>query len=424
MNANRQQMALPATDPGAAPFVINLCASTSPLALVHPTDPALKRHTFFVTRHREEGRERFRLHMGYFATQQEAETLLAAVREIYPAAWVGPAPTSGSSRRGRGVSAPIPVAAAATAAVTTAVAPAKFESTLSVGAESPAATPVAVASAPAPAPVAMDLAPPLTVPTLAAVAPRLPASLKSTPAQIPASAPVRPIKPERTQVLGEQTMGEAERDPPYCFAVQLLWSATPIDVAAHPHLAIFEAYTLYGIQGTRQGQRWHGLRLGFFKDPNAATQVAQYVRPDYPGVAVVPVVQKERVNATRDTAAIELPQKSPSQTSIERGGLEIELLVDDRPVPVKRDVDDMTAKPSLKASGKPVGKRIVVRKPEQKDRVTPGATMPVDETFERLGASTLTIDETHEGINNDALRKKSRPPVGRLSRLLGRLAGR
>ena len=41
-------------------FVINLCASTSPMALSHPNTPELKRFTFFVSRQREEGRERFR----------------------------------------------------------------------------------------------------------------------------------------------------------------------------------------------------------------------------------------------------------------------------------------------------------------------------------------------------------------------------
>src|ERR1700761_5526520 len=74
------------------PFVINLCASTSPVALAPPDHAGLKRFTFFVSRRRDEGRERFRLHMGYFQTQEEAEKLLDIVREIYPGAWAGLAP--------------------------------------------------------------------------------------------------------------------------------------------------------------------------------------------------------------------------------------------------------------------------------------------------------------------------------------------
>ncbi len=81
--------------PGAAArnaFVINLCSSTSPVALTPPDHAGLKRFSFFVSRRREESRERFRLHMGYFDTQEEAEKLLDIVREIYPGAWAGLAP--------------------------------------------------------------------------------------------------------------------------------------------------------------------------------------------------------------------------------------------------------------------------------------------------------------------------------------------
>src|SRR5271170_6538883 len=73
-------------------FVINLSASTSPMGLTPPTLPELKRFKFFISRRREDGRERFRLHMGYFNSQEEAEKLLELVREIYPAAWAGVAP--------------------------------------------------------------------------------------------------------------------------------------------------------------------------------------------------------------------------------------------------------------------------------------------------------------------------------------------
>jgi hypothetical protein len=94
-----QEQAKLVTPPGAGPmnapgtsFVINLCSSTSPVALSPPDHAGLKRFTFFVSRRREEGRERFRLHMGYFETQEEAEKLLDIVREIYPGAWAGLAP--------------------------------------------------------------------------------------------------------------------------------------------------------------------------------------------------------------------------------------------------------------------------------------------------------------------------------------------
>ncbi|HQX77246.1 MAG TPA: hypothetical protein PLC64_00885, partial [Steroidobacteraceae bacterium] len=83
-----------AADPGEMPeqYVINLCASTTPMALEQPKSEALKRFTFFISRRREDGRERFRLHMGYFSSPDEAQEWLTVVRELYPAAWVGEAP--------------------------------------------------------------------------------------------------------------------------------------------------------------------------------------------------------------------------------------------------------------------------------------------------------------------------------------------
>src|ERR1700744_1347423 len=93
--------AVTAADSG--PFVLNLTSSTTPMALAHPDLAELKRFTFFVSRRFEEGRERFRLHMGYFSTLKEAEEWLVAVRDIYPGAWAGEAP--GKKLRERAVAA-------------------------------------------------------------------------------------------------------------------------------------------------------------------------------------------------------------------------------------------------------------------------------------------------------------------------------
>ena len=48
------------------------------MALSNPEQAELKRFSFFVSRRFEEGRERFRLHMGYFSTLAEAEEWLGA----------------------------------------------------------------------------------------------------------------------------------------------------------------------------------------------------------------------------------------------------------------------------------------------------------------------------------------------------------
>src|ERR1051325_4021430 len=90
-------------DAGVGPFVINLTSSTTPMALVHPEAPELKQFTFFVSRRREDNRERFRLHMGYFASLAEAEEWLNVIRDLYPGAWAGEAP--GKKLRARAAAA-------------------------------------------------------------------------------------------------------------------------------------------------------------------------------------------------------------------------------------------------------------------------------------------------------------------------------
>src|SRR5580658_4611269 len=92
-------------------FVINLCSSTTPVSLTPPDHAGLKRFTFYVSRRREEGRERFRLHMGYFETQEEAEKLLDIVRESYPGAWAGLAPGQRLRAAAAAAAAQAPVAA-------------------------------------------------------------------------------------------------------------------------------------------------------------------------------------------------------------------------------------------------------------------------------------------------------------------------
>src|SRR5262245_51916063 len=145
-------------------FVINLTSSTTPMALSQPKDPTLAQYTFFVSRRREDGRERFRLHMGYFETMQAAEEMLALVREVYPQAWAGEAP-------GKNLK---PKADAAAAKPTT-------------------PPPAARAPAPAPAPVAPPRAaapPPVAAPAVAAPAPVAAAPAPVIAAPAPAPAPI------------------------------------------------------------------------------------------------------------------------------------------------------------------------------------------------------------------------------------------
>jgi hypothetical protein len=81
-----------------------------------------------------------------------------------------------------------------------------------------------------------------------------------------------------------------------------------------------------------------------------------------------------------------------------------------------------------KATGKPTGKRVMVRKRPDAPlrRAAPGAPTPLESTLEILGASTLTLDESREILNDSAVRKPvERKSAGgnRFSKLLSRLGG-
>ena len=105
------------------------------------------------------------------------------------------------------------------------------------------------------------------------------------------------LKPDDTQTrraLKEAVIGNA----PVSFAVQLQWSVQPVQLDKVPPLAIFSAYTLYTVEGSREGRKWYGLRLGFFSDAISAKQVAYYVRSEFTSVAVVPVSPAEKARAS------------------------------------------------------------------------------------------------------------------------------
>jgi hypothetical protein len=437
-------------------FVINLSASTTPVALVPPAQPELRRFSFFVTRKLESGRERFRLHMGYFDSQEEAERMLEIVREVYPAAWAGAAPGQRLRTRAPGAAAPAPVHVAAPAALP--IPPVEALARI----PEVAAAPAAVEAAPAPTvipfpgtrtsaevaqaavppgpdviaavPVAEPVAAPrindadeaaqtlgqirATLDALAAPplsAPEALALLESPPRMLPAAdTAVQPalarVPQSKPQPKAPAPAAPVAPEVPV-YAVQLLWSVQPIDMGKVPRLAIFSAYRLYGAEGNRDGRRWYGLRLGFFNDPASARQVAQYVRSEFNSVSVVPVTQRERERAS-GTAPRPLPSSKGDQ---ERShGLQF---IDEVPTDTATsgsnpalahetaDQAEMAwaeaARRAVKLDAKPhapTGKRVKVRvgnKPAAKHKGTGQRRPPetLEQTLEALGASTLSMHE-------------------------------
>ncbi|HVN98673.1 MAG TPA: hypothetical protein VMT49_01420 [Steroidobacteraceae bacterium] len=483
-------------------FVVNLCASTTPVGLVQPTHAGLKRFTFFVSRRLEEGRERFRLHMGYFDTQEEAERILDLVRDVYPAAWAGVAP--GIKLRARAAaavgSAPVPEPAAA-AATAPPPAPAPVVAAVAAPVEPPSAPPASPAmAASSAATVKLELVPdppraiPKPIPELesadhAATPSKAQAARASgdgaarslsnvraaidsldevsgdtTVAHVAAAVPAEPAL-EGAAVLRllesnptapaakPQAAPSPPRAEPALFAVQLLWSVQPIDMARIPQLAIFSAYTLYGAEGNRDGRRWYGLRLGFFTDAVSAKQVAQYVRSEFTSVSVVPVSVRERARASAATS-----KPLPAPATAKRTGPELNFIED-----VHTDTATSGSRPALQLPEEPKetgpketapalapGVRAAIAAVGMSNRATPGkraklrvgqGTKPVskrpaprrplslEETLEILGAGELQVDNGRGELLNDSSRRERRqvpatPSGSRFGRLINRLAER
>jgi hypothetical protein len=611
--ADADHPAAPAAEAG--PFVLNLCSSTTPMALAQTDLAELKRFTFFVSRRFEEGRERFRLHMGFFESLAEAEEWLGVVRDIYPGAWAGdapgkklraraaeaaatqarhavgpqpttavppaaplrPAPSAARPQSAQPAVPPVPThvptlhppAAAPPSPRTPAVAagtarpqamgqavkaapqpppkrPQAAASGLATGATPsvarspapaaaasrpiPAARPVAAGSSPQPPraaiaaatthrPAAKAAAPKATVPPAAAAAARTkpaaaPAAHKPAPQSAPGVARQPPQKPlfadsnvkevlaaldspanpagetrlmpapfsdaepddsslTDTQVLRfletrreedasarakpvlqadaaaesgisllkpddtgtRRALKEAvSHNEAVSFAVQLQWSVQPVQLEKVPPLAIFSAYTLYSVEGSREGRKWYGLRLGFFNDAISAKQVAYYVRSEFASVAVVPVSPQERERATEDNQRFAGAGAPRKRREVEDN--EFKLIDSDEkpaaaPTPAAASPAVVSAAPTAApaaAARQPApatrGARKSGGKVGAKERRTP---QTLEETLEILGANELAIDTGKgESINDTGVRhlrvevQKNTP----FSRLLERLSER
>jgi hypothetical protein len=70
----------------AGPFVINLSLSSAPSGSMPRGMPRFERVCVYQLRHAVEDREEFRLRLGIIQTELEADAILAAVRDHYPAA--------------------------------------------------------------------------------------------------------------------------------------------------------------------------------------------------------------------------------------------------------------------------------------------------------------------------------------------------
>jgi hypothetical protein len=219
--------------------MITLCRLAQAVSIRPPESPHLKPFTFFTSRVRQrDGSEQLYLHMGFFQTLAYAEKWARAVRGRHPEAIATVAPQSFRQR---------------------------FEP---VDNESLTDTQVlnileTRQSAPAP---------------------------DDTQGQ--GSEQIELIRPDDTGT--RLALKEAvARGMPVSFALQLDWSARPIDLSSVRPLPIFKSYALYVVESRSASRSCYFLRLGFFSDPAAAKQVATHLRSSFAAAAVVPVLDEE-----------------------------------------------------------------------------------------------------------------------------------
>ena len=113
------------------------------------------------------------------------------------------------------------------------------------------------------------------------------------------------LKPDDTgtrRALKEAVASNA----PVAFAVQLQWSVQPVELDKVPALAIFSAYTLYTVEGSRDGRKWYELGSGSLVTRSPPSRSRARVRSEFTSVAVVPVSPQEKARATDQEQAASL----------------------------------------------------------------------------------------------------------------------
>jgi hypothetical protein len=232
------------------------------------------------------------------------------------------------------------------------------------------------------------------------------------------------LKPDDTGT--RRALKEAvTQNEPVAFAVQLQWSVQPVELDKVPPLAIFSAYTLYSVEGSREGRKWYGLRLGFFSDAISAKQVAYYVRSEFTSVAVVPVSPEERGRATEDNqrfSGVGAPRKRRQD---EDHGIKL-IDSDDAPrtAPAAPVVSAASRTPAAPQPAAGRNARKGGGKVGARERRTP---QTLEETLEILGANELAIDNGKGDSLSDTGVRHLRVEVQKntpFSRLLERLSER
>jgi hypothetical protein len=334
---------------GPGPFVINLSVSSAPITLpVKGITGGQHVHVYQVQR-MEDRRPRYRLRLGPFVNEDEADAALKKVRDIYPGALTAtadaddlraiaslrakadalhapaekpaersqpaakPAPSSMPTASATPTASAMPTAGPkipvlrVSAAVPTLSAPVPvLRQAEQLGKRMPSVETTPTASAkPAPSakPVPSAKPAPSAMPTAELRSPvRAPAAVPTPSAPIPVPRQAEQLNDhvlslETTQTVRALTQLELEDDKASrWFVIQLSLAEGGFDPDTVPNLDIFSVYRLYSVAGIDQGRIVHALRLGFFTEEIAADAVASYLAAFYekPIIKRVSAAERER----------------------------------------------------------------------------------------------------------------------------------
>jgi hypothetical protein len=280
---------------GPGPFVINLSASTSPIALPAKGIAGCEHAHVYQVQRMEDRRPRYRLRLGPFANEDEADAILQKVRDIYPGALMATADADDlratatlrakaaalKSPAEKPAELPQPVAAKAAASAMPAVSVVPAVSAVPKASAMPKVSAMPIAEQKIPV-----LRVSSAVPTLSAPPPRQAQQLSNRAPSL-----------ETTQTVRALTQLELEDDnASRWFVIQLSLAEDAFDPDTVPNLDIFSVYRLYSVAGIDQGRIVHALRLGFFTEEIAARAVASYLAAFYdkPTIKRVSAAERER----------------------------------------------------------------------------------------------------------------------------------
>jgi hypothetical protein len=300
---------------GPGPFVINLSTSSSPIASPIKSMAGCEHAHMYQVQRTEDGRPRYRLRVGPFATEDAAEAILKRVREIYPGALTATADTedmrmlAALQPRAQTPSIPtvtLPKAAAvssiprvmppksaagpAAPLMPSVISPPVLTAAQNARVRTPQAAPVPAPAAPIQTPTAKPAAsirPSVNSPPVLTAGHRVPVQQRSS----------RLPDLESTQTVRALTQFELESEQvsPW-YVIQLSLAEDAFDPETVPNLDIFSVYRLYSVAGIDQGRIVHALRLGFFSAESAAAAVASYLTEFYdkPTIKRVSAAERQR----------------------------------------------------------------------------------------------------------------------------------